>query len=206
MIRERDELPDTPINEYARSKRRAEAVVGASKTRHLILRPRAIFGPDDTVLFPRILRAARSGALPHITREDGRPTMADLIYIDNLTHMIARALERQSEGVYNLTNAEPVDTFDFLARIFAELGYPPITKSIPSRWAFRLARGLEALSACTANRWEPPLTRFGVEVMVHSKTFDVSKAMADFGPPPVPLEEARRGFVSWQRTQDDRHR
>ncbi len=205
-IREIDAFPDEAINEYARTKRLAESAVRASATKHAILRPRAIFGPEDTVLFPRILRAARAGALPRITREDGLPTLADLIYIDNLTHFIASALERQSEGVFNLTNAEPTDTFQFLSKIFADLGYPPIRRSVSSRWAFRAARALEALSGVTANRWEPPLTRFGVEVMVHSKTFDVSKATAEFGAPPVPLEEARRNFVSWQRTQDALHR
>lgn len=201
-IRESDPFPLTPINEYARSKREAEALVRASPTPHTILRPRAIFGPEDTVLFPRILRAAKSGALPRITREDQQPTLADLIYIDNLTHYIHRALEQQSTGTYNLTNAEPVDTFHFLAQIFADLHYPPIQKQLPRRWAFRLARLLECLSALSGNHWEPPLTRFGVDVMVHSKTFDVSRAIQTFGPPPIKIEDARQRFVAWQREQD----
>jgi len=199
-------LPEQPINEYARSKRLAEALVTQSPAPHAILRPRAIFGPEDTVLFPRILRAARSGSLPRILRDDGRPALADLIYIDNLTHMIRRAIQTRAQGIYNLTNAEPVDTYGFLASIFSELGYPPITRSIPARWAFRLARALEWSSALTANRWEPPLTRFGVEVMVHSKTFNVAKSIQAFGPIPIPIEEARGRFVAWQRETDVRGR
>lgn len=204
-IRESDPLPAQPINEYARTKREAEQLVHQSRTKHTILRPRAIFGPEDTVLFPRILRAAKSGALPRITREDNKPTLADLIYIDNLTHYIHRALEQQSEGAYNLTNAEPVDTFHFLQQIFKDLNCPPIKKQLASRWAFRLAKLLESTSALTRNHWEPPLTRFGVEVMVHSKTFDVSKAIATFGPPPIKIEDARQRFVAWQRQHDAAH-
>lgn len=201
-IRESDPLPKVAINEYARTKREAEQIVEQSRTNHTILRPRAIFGPEDTVLFPRILRAAKSGTLPRITREDNKPTLADLIYIDNLTHYIHRALELQATGTYNLTNAEPVDTFLFLQQIFADLNYPPIKKQLPSRWAFRLAKLLECTSALTGNHWEPPLTRFGVEVMIHSKTFDPTKTMDAFGPPPIKIEDARQRFVSWQRKQN----
>lgn len=201
-IRESDPLPAQPINEYARTKRQAEQLVQQSKTPHTILRPRAIFGPEDTVLFPRILRAAKTGALPRLTREDNKPTLADLIYIDNLTHYIRRALEQQATGAFNLTNAEPVDTFQFLQQIFADLNYPSIKKKLPRRWAFRLAKLLESTSALTLNHWEPPLTRFGVEVMIHSKTFDPTKTIQAFGPPPIKIEDARQRFVAWQREQD----
>jgi nucleoside-diphosphate-sugar epimerase len=59
----------------------------------------------------------------------------------------------------------------------------------------------ENVSRWCFNYREPPITRFGVEVMAYSKTFDVSKALAAFGPPPISLEEGVRRFVAWQRAQ-----
>ena len=60
------------INVYSRTKRIGERLVEAYDGPSTILRPRAVFGPGDRVLFPRILRAARAGRLPLIRRRDGR--------------------------------------------------------------------------------------------------------------------------------------
>ena len=56
-------LPTIPINEYAATKRQGEELVRRSRVPWTILRPRAVFGPGDTVLFPRILRAAERGGI-----------------------------------------------------------------------------------------------------------------------------------------------
>ncbi|WP_313420605.1 NAD(P)-dependent oxidoreductase, partial [Stenotrophomonas sp.] len=54
---------DSPIgpaflNEYARSKAAAERLLAGYEGPSCILRPRAVFGPGDTVLLPRLLAAA----------------------------------------------------------------------------------------------------------------------------------------------------
>jgi 2-alkyl-3-oxoalkanoate reductase len=200
LIREDTPWPEEAINEYARTKRMAEALVSQSGLAWAIVRPRAIFGPGDTVLFPRILRAARTGSLPRLERPDGKSAIGDLIYIENLTEMIWRVLERGATGVYNLTNEEPVPIYEFLEGIFSELGYPPIRRRLGARWAFGLARGLEGVASMLGDRWEPSITRFGVATMVYSKTFDVSKARSDLGSVPISIGEGKRRFVEWQRT------
>lgn len=199
-ITEDTPLPDTPINGYAATKRAAEELVRAARLSTVILRPRAVFGPGDTVLFPRILRAARRGGVPRFTRADGISPRGDLIYIENLSHFIERAIASGAEGSLNLTNGEPVDTVAFLDAIFAELGYPKIRRSLSVGVAFRLAHILETASR-VSGYWEPPLTRFGVEVMAYSKTFDVAKATAVFGPAPISNAEGLARFVDWQRAQ-----
>ncbi|WP_313465923.1 NAD-dependent epimerase/dehydratase family protein, partial [Stenotrophomonas sp.] len=60
---------DSPIgpaflNEYARSKAEAERLLARYDGPSCILRPRAVFGPGDTVLLPRLLAAARRGGVP----------------------------------------------------------------------------------------------------------------------------------------------
>ncbi len=200
-ITEETPFPDSPINGYAATKRAAEELVHASPLSTVVLRPRAVFGPGDTVLFPRILRAARRGGVPRFTRADGVSPRGDLISIDNLSHFIQRAIATGTHGsnaAFNLTNGDPVDTVAFLDAIFAALGHPPIRRALPVGAAFALARGLEIASMLTG-WWEPPITRFGVEVMAYSKTFDVAKATATFGPAPSSNAEGLERFVAWQR-------
>jgi nucleoside-diphosphate-sugar epimerase len=48
---------------------------------------------------------------------------------------------------------------------------------------------------------EPPITRFGVGVFAWSKTFDITRALTDLGPPSVSLADGIEAFVRWQREQ-----
>jgi nucleoside-diphosphate-sugar epimerase len=192
-------LPDKPINQYAATKREAELLVQQSKLSTIILRPRAVFGPGDTVLFPRLLRAASKGAMALFTRPDGLTPRGDLIYIDNLSHFIERAIVSSETGCFNLTNAEPVDLYAFLNNVFTSVGLPPVRRRIPVGLAFTMAGALEFASRTMFGYREPPITRFGVEVLSYSKTFDVSKATAAFGPPPISVEEGVARFIAWQK-------
>ena len=198
----------TPIgprfaNHYAATKAAGEMLVRAYEGPWAIARPRAVFGPGDTVLFPRILVAARAGKLPILVRP-GAPAMGDLIYIDSLTSYLQQLLERPERvGDYNLTNAEPVEIQAFLAEIFRRLDIPLPKKRVPLRLAFAAAALTEALYRLLRRPGEPPITRFGVGVFAFSKTFDVSKALADLGPPAVSLSAGVEAFVAWQRQQEE---
>jgi len=198
-ITEETPFPATPINQYAATKVAAEKLVNESGLPAVILRPRAVFGPGDTVLFPRILRAARKGVLPRMKRSDRSTPVGDLIYIENLSHYIERALAMPCEGSFNLTNNQPVDLFAFLQDIIDRLGLRPAVHAVPVGLAFALAGLMEFGSRTFGGYREPPITRFGVEVMAYSKTFDVSRAIAAFGAPPVSLAEGVDRFVAWQR-------
>ncbi len=102
------------INDYAATKYQGELAVAAYSGQSVIVRPRAVFGPGDTVLFPRILEAARRGRMP-VFVQDGPPARGDLIYIDTLCDYLLSAATRSSvTGSYNLTNAEPVVMQEFL--------------------------------------------------------------------------------------------
>lgn len=193
-LTEESPVAEVPLNAYAATKLEAERVVRASGRAAAIVRPRAVFGPEDTVLFPRLLRAAKKGMLPRFG--DAEP-VGDLIYIENLCFQLERVLALEVTGDFNVTNGTPVRLWTFLNEVFAGLGYPPLGRQVPVGVAMRLARGMEMLSAATG-WWEPPITRFGVEVMAHSKTFDVGKANAVLGRPPVSNEESLRRFVEWQ--------
>lgn len=177
------------INVYSRTKRAGERLVEAYEGEAAILRPRAVFGPGDRVLFPRVLRAARAGRLPLIRRPDGKPVLGDLLYVENLSHYIAAVLDRGFTGTLNLTNAEPVDLQAFLLRVLERLGYPAPRRQVPLGVAMALAGLSEWVSAVFLGYREPPVTRFGVSVFAYSKTFDVRRCLDLLGPPPVSLAE-----------------
>jgi 2-alkyl-3-oxoalkanoate reductase len=208
FYRERDqtglteESPAGPdfVNHYARTKWEGEQLVRGFSREWTILRPRAVFGAGDTVLFPRILRAARRGKMAFICRPGEPPAMADLISIDSLCDYLMRAaLDDGVTGDFNLTNNEPVEIQAFIARVFAALELPQPRRSIPRDSALRIATVIEAVFKLLLPWKEPPITRFGVAVLGYSKTFDVSKCLRVLGPPSVSIEEGLRRFVDWQK-------
>lgn len=196
-IREDTPLPKQGVNLYAETKRQGEELVQMYCGSWAILRPRAVFGPGDTVLFPRILAAARAGKLPLLTT-DGKSAVGDLIYIDNLVDQIVQTVVRpEVVGVFNLTNDEPIAINDFLIQVLQELGLPQPTRRVSARVAMLGAGILELVHRCFLPNTEPVITRFGVHVFRYSKTFDISKAKSVFGPPRVSLDDARKRTVEY---------
>lgn len=192
--------PATPVNAYAATKRVGEAMVEESGLPWAILRPRAVFGPGDTVVFPRILHAARRGMLPQLVRGDGvRPTI-DLLFIDNLCWWIEQVLEQNASGTYLLANGEPIEASTLLADILGKLGLPAPTRRLSVETAMQIAGVMELASKSLFSWREPPVTRFGVSSLAFSKTVDITKASRDFGPPPVSLAQGLDRFVAWQST------
>ena len=200
-LTERSPIGPRFVNDYAATKYAGEALVRAYPGRCVIVRPRAVFGPGDTVLFPRILAAARTGKLPLITTA-GPPAIGDLIYIDTLVdYLFTIATRTDVADAYNLTNNEPVVIQDFLLDVFVRLGLPAPTRRVSVRTAMAAAAVTETMYRVLRLPGEPPVTRFGVGVFAWSKTFDVTRALTDLGPPSVTLAEGVEAFVRWQREQ-----
>lgn len=191
------------VNDYAASKRAGELVAQAYAGDNVVVRPRAVFGPGDTVLFPRVLRAARRGRLPLLVPQ-GEPARGDLIYIDVLCdHLLRAATAPLRHDSYNLTNAEPVVLQDLLLEVLRRLGLPPPRRRVRVATAMRAAGWTERLYRWLHLPGEPPLTRFGVSVFAYSKTFDPSRMLAEFGPPSVSIAEGVERFVAWQEAQPE---
>lgn len=198
-ITEETPFPVRPVNVYAATKRKGEALVRQYPGDGIILRPRAVFGPGDTVLLPRILEAARVGKLPLLADPEGA-AVGDLIYIDNLIDAAVRAAaDPQVRGCFNLTNNEPVPIRAFLLDIFRRLNIPEPRRRVTLRKAMLGATILEGFySFCLPDR-EPPITRFGVHVFAYSKTFRVTRMLQQFGPPRITLGEGVEQTVAWIR-------
>ena len=91
---------------------------------------------------------------------------------------------------YFLSDGEPVDLWDFLNRVLAEAGLPPVTRTV-SAWAARLAgRVLERTYRVFRLAGEPAMTRFVARQMSTSHWYDIAAARKDLGyEPRVTVEE-----------------
>jgi 2-alkyl-3-oxoalkanoate reductase len=200
-MREDDPIGPTFANAYAETKAAGEVLVRGYPGAWTILRPRAVFGPGDTVLFPRLLAAAERGNLPQIVRK-GPAAVGDLISVDALTDYMLRAAQRSDAvGAFNLSHGEPVAMQDFLAEVFRRLDLPSPGRRISYRTARTAAYVAELFWTVLPLRGEPPVTRFGVDVLCFSKTFDIAKARAVLGGPSQTLAQGLDDFIAWQRTQ-----
>jgi nucleoside-diphosphate-sugar epimerase len=190
------------VNLYAETKQVAESLVRKYSGQWTTLRPRAVYGVGDTVLFPRILAAANAGKLPLLIR-DGEPAIGDLISIDNLVNYFHQCANDHSiEGEFNLTDNQPQEILAFLLDVFQRLGIPKPRKKLSVSSAFRIARVLEFAYRTLRIRKEPPITRFGVHVFAYSKTFDASKMIAAFGSPKYSTEQSVDKFVKWVKAEN----
>lgn len=209
LYRDGDQLDlteDSPVgpgfaNEYARTKAASEDVVRGYAGSWVIGRPRAVFGPGDTVLFPRIIAAAQAGRLPRLTGRS-TPAVGDLVYVDNLAEQLLQLAERaELSGVYHLTNAEPVEIQALLMEVVERLGLPAPTRDVSLATAMRAARVLETAWRLLRLPGEPPITPYGVGVLSWSKTFVPDKMLRDLGQPSISVAEGVERFVAWQRAQ-----
>lgn len=198
-VRETDPLPAVPLTAYAASKRIAEGLVAAAVADGLdavVVRPRAVYGPGDRVVLPRLVAALRAGRLPVIG--DGR-NVASVTYVGNAVDAILACLDGPPEiagRLYHIADADPVFVWEMIDRLASLLGLPPPVRRVPLGRALRIAAVLEWTYRRLGVRGEPPLTRYGVSVLGHSQTLDVSAARRDLGfDPPPSVERGLREFV-----------
>jgi nucleoside-diphosphate-sugar epimerase len=187
-IKEDEPLASKPVNNYAMSKLSCERLVRDAQSKDLatvILRPRAIFGPNDRALMPRLLRLARKGWLPLI--DNGQATI-DLTYVDNVAHAVALTLENLpgvSGKTYNISNGEPITVAALFNKIISEFKLDARCISIPYDIAFATASAMEALASITPGNPEPPLTRYTIGVLGRSQTLSIEAAKQDLNYTPI---------------------
>jgi nucleoside-diphosphate-sugar epimerase len=196
-IREDAPQPE-PANDYVRTKIAAEALIHTNPPPEVaILRPRALFGPWDQTLMPRLLRVMAKGPLP-IMR--GGRIQLDLTYIDNAVDAVWLALTRplpRRINHYNVSNGEPRELLDVLAIMAREFNLPLRTRRLPWPLVDWLARGLEA-AARLGNGQEPPLTRYSAGVLAFCQTLDISALRNELGyQPTIGIEEGIRRHAEW---------
>jgi nucleoside-diphosphate-sugar epimerase len=190
-------------NAYAETKHRAEQMVLASDRpgfAGIVLRPRALVGPGDKVLLPRLLRVARTGRFPLFR---GGRALIDLTDMrDAAEAALAADLHRATIGgrVFNISGGAPASIRDTLAEIFGALGLQPRLVHLPYAPAALAARAAEALCAALPGRPEPPATAYTLSTLAYSQTFDLAAARADlrWSPRIAPQQAIARAAADWR--------
>ncbi len=180
--------PDQWLCHYPHTKALAEqAVLAANGNDGLstcALRPHLIWGPRDQHLIPRLLDRARRGKLVRVG--DGQ-NLVDMIYVENAAaaHLLAGDLLQPghpSAGrAYFISQAEPVNCWEWIDQILQTAGLPPVRRSISFNAAWRIGAMMEAAYRVLRIRREPRMTRFLAAQLAKSHYFDTSRAAADLG-------------------------
>ncbi len=174
-------------NAYAATKYAGERAVLAADTkefRTIAIRPRAIVGPHDTVLLPRLMKTAARRRFPlpgggHALIEpiDVRDAAAAFLAAD-------RWRERAGGHAVNVSGGDPKTVRALLGIIFASTGHNVRFVSVPVGIAMAAAGAMEGIAALIPGRPEPSATRYMVKTLAFSQTMklDRAKALLDWTP------------------------
>ena len=166
------------LSPYQATKKLAEDVVNTARAdlECVIVRPKAIFGPGDRTLMPRLIQAAKSGKLLQLGDGSNR---VDLTYVGNVVDALLEAAEsRKSPGnTYLITNGEHVLLWPLLRRMLAAAGCDTHLRTVSRTIAYALATISEWTSR--VSNLEPPLTRYAVALLTRSQTYSIAAARRD---------------------------
>jgi nucleoside-diphosphate-sugar epimerase/glyoxylase-like metal-dependent hydrolase (beta-lactamase superfamily II) len=173
-------IPEAHTSDYGGSKAAAERLVSAvSEVETVIVRPKAIYGPGDTALLPRLLDAASRGRLRIVG--DGN-TVTHLTHVSDVVRALRLMIESEHVSkIYHVAGPEPVRLWDMVTELLPRLGLAPAVGRVSVERAMRAARMIEAVWRTLRLRGEPPLTRYKVSTVAYSQTLDASRARDELG-------------------------
>jgi nucleoside-diphosphate-sugar epimerase/glyoxylase-like metal-dependent hydrolase (beta-lactamase superfamily II) len=198
-INENDPLPENHLSLYALTKKLGEYCVQKAHENGLetlILRPKAIYGPGDNVLFPRLIKAASKGRLPIVG--DGK-TVVNLTHVDDVVQAILLALKTTSAigNTYFITGGENIKLWDLIGDLLKRLGVAKPKRRLSVRSANAIADAMTMAWRLLPLPGEPLLTRYKVATLAFSQTLDISAAVRDLGyKPKVSISEGLAHFVA----------
>lgn len=131
-------LPENPLPRYPATKAQSERLVRAANSqsfRTIVVRPRFIWGEDDSSVLEQIVQATKAGRMMWL---DGGKQLTSTCHVNNLVHGMLLAAEKgQGGAAYFLTDGEPVEVRGFVSSMLQQRGVTPPEKSIPL-WLVRL--------------------------------------------------------------------
>ncbi len=199
---------EPPSSPYSATKAASERLVLKANSRQLAtvsLRPHLIYGPGDPHLVPRVIDRASTGRLALAA---GGPIGVGLPSIDNAAaaHVQAgsqRSFDAPGAGrAYFLNDPEPVVFGEWLTRLVARLGLPPIQRRLSISAAVAIGGVLEFAWTAFRLSGEPPLTRSVARNLGISHWYSIDEAVRDFGyAPPVTAEDGFERTVEWFKSR-----
>ena len=173
-----------PLNDYARTKLAAEDLVLAANGPAMTttaVRPRAIVGPDDQVLLPRLTELARRRWMPMLRRGEA---LIELTDVRDAAEAILRAeadIARVAGQAVNVSGGHPRPVREVATALARALGRKPLLVDLPVVVGHVLAWLLEELARRTDRKSEPRLTRYSLATLAYSQTFDLAETAERIG-------------------------
>jgi nucleoside-diphosphate-sugar epimerase len=177
--------PDSKALYSATKARAEEAVIAANREgfETLSMRPRFVWGADDTTLLPNILAMVKSGRFSWI---DGGTHLTAITHVDNVVEGLVLAATRGKPGnAYFVTDGEPVVFREFITELMSTDGVEMPDRSAPLAIAKPLAGVAEGIWRVLGRTSTPPLTRLAVWLSAMECTIDISKARTELAYEPV---------------------
>ena len=179
-------LPTHFPGAYSASKAAAEQIALNAATHGLeviVVRPRFVWGRDDTTALPALVDAARNGKLKWI---DGGHYKTSTTHIANLCHGLKLALEKGESGeVYFITDGPPVEFRAFITDLLATRTIAPPTGEVP-RAAVKLVIKIgEVLNRLSFGVITPPMSMQEYATLGVAVTLNIHKAKTKLGYRPI---------------------
>jgi len=179
-------LPLKPAGGYSRTKAAAERIALAANADNfavVVLRPRFVWGRDDTTALPAITEAVKSGKFAWIS---GGTYLTSTTHIGNLCNAVELALARGRGGeVYFVSDGAPIAFRTMVSGLLDTQGLQIPHKSVPRAVVRTVAIIGDILAAISGGRIVPPLTRQAYATSAVEVSFDIGKARRELGYEPV---------------------
>lgn len=178
--------PARPAGSYSATKAEAEKIAIAAARDGMgvcVVRPRFVWGRDDTTALPQLLAAVDAGKFAWI---GGGHYRTSTTHISNLVHGIERALLVGRPGqCYFISDADVVEFRTFISAMLATQGRSVTDKEVPRGLVYAIALISEGIASLTGGRWHPPVTRQTLATSAVEVTLNISKALDELGYAPV---------------------
>ncbi|WP_196258169.1 NAD-dependent epimerase/dehydratase family protein [Pelagibacterium limicola] len=194
-VHESHPVPVRHAGAYSTGKAEAEKVAlkGNSDAMDVIvLRPRMLWGRDDTTALPTLVDMVRSGQFAWIS---GGDYLSSTTHVGNLCHAVDLALTNGRAGeIYHICDGPARSFRDTVTGLLATQGISPPDKSVPRPVLRLLARVGDRLYRLSGGRLHGPLSFQEYATSAVEITLDISKAKQEIGYLPI---------VGWEEGLDE---
>ncbi|MEE9314800.1 MAG: NAD-dependent epimerase/dehydratase family protein [Rhizobiaceae bacterium] len=178
--------PNKSAGGYSKTKAEAERIAfscSGEKMEVVALRPRFIWGRDDTTALPQLIKAAKTGKLSWI---DGGMYLTSTTHIANVVHGIMLALENGRAGeAYFISDGDPVVFRQFVSDLLATKKVEAPKGSIPRWLVASVVRIGDLLSRLTRGKINGPMSQQEYATLGFEVTLDINKAQKELGYKPI---------------------
>jgi nucleoside-diphosphate-sugar epimerase len=197
-----EDFPQEPLHEphavtKAEGDKLVQRMIAGDGLPAVIVRPEAMFGPNDRINFRRLADRLRAGK--GIIIGSGRNAVP-FVYVDDVVQGLLLALEHPNAlgRAYNITNDQWMTEEEFLRAIADEVGGKAPRIRVPYRALYGAAALAEWIA--TATKREPLVTRHGVQMFGSHNPLSIDRARRELGyEPQVALRDGIRLAGHWYR-------